>query len=385
MKKVLFIFFYTLSENGFSQYNLVPNHSFEDTISCPSNGNQLNLVPPWYNPNTSSPDYFNQCFLWGSPVFLQIPRSGIGNVGGVLYEKTSPNLRDYFASPLINSLAANKKYCVEFYVLAWNHSLYGISNIGMYLSADSVYSNNQINLPYQPQIVNPAGNILEDTVNWVLISGDYIASGGEKYIVIGNFNNDLNTIKDTITQQDTIAYYAYYLIDDVSVTFCDTCTKPVAKFNYTKNDLTATFNNLTNDTATNWYWDFGDGKADTAQNPVHTYDSMGTYTVTFVACNFICCDTMVGQVSVSVGVDEIRNIDYRLRVYPNPADEEVTITAKGGEKIIITDLTGRKIKEYKISLYQLKINTDEFDNGIYFLCLYSDGRIAATEKLVIVK
>lgn len=38
-------------------------------------------------------------------------------------------------------------------------------------------------------------------------------------------------------------------------------------------------------TATEWFWDFGDGDTSTAQNPVHIYTESGAYTVTLTASN----------------------------------------------------------------------------------------------------
>ena len=43
--------------------------------------------------------------------------------------------------------------------------------------------------------------------------------------------------------------------------------------------------------ATSWYWWFGDGDTSTAMSPTHTYDSVGTYTVTLVASLGSCTDT----------------------------------------------------------------------------------------------
>jgi cobaltochelatase CobN len=37
--------------------------------------------------------------------------------------------------------------------------------------------------------------------------------------------------------------------------------------------------------ATSWLWDFGDGENSTQQNPIHVYDSVGTYSVTLTATN----------------------------------------------------------------------------------------------------
>ena len=46
-------------------------------------------------------------------------------------------------------------------------------------------------------------------------------------------------------------------------------------------DLTCTFTDTsTDDGPLSWSWAFGDGGSSTAQNPVHIYESAGTYTVT---------------------------------------------------------------------------------------------------------
>jgi gliding motility-associated-like protein len=42
--------------------------------------------------------------------------------------------------------------------------------------------------------------------------------------------------------------------------------------------------------ATTWSWDFGDGANGTQQNPVHTYQDSGTYTITLRAMNGACWD-----------------------------------------------------------------------------------------------
>lgn len=42
---------------------------------------------------------------------------------------------------------------------------------------------------------------------------------------------------------------------------------------------------ITEQTATEWYWDFGDGNSSTLENPTHTYAAAGLYTVTLLAGN----------------------------------------------------------------------------------------------------
>jgi len=42
---------------------------------------------------------------------------------------------------------------------------------------------------------------------------------------------------------------------------------------------------------TSWLWDFGDGSTSTEQNPVHTYESEGAFTVKLTATNSAGSDT----------------------------------------------------------------------------------------------
>lgn len=63
------------------------------------------------------------------------------------------------------------------------------------------------------------------------------------------------------------------------------------------------FNN-TSFNATSYFWDFGDGRTSTQQNPVLIYTTAGNYTITFVAINPASCngtDTLVLNVDVKDG------------------------------------------------------------------------------------
>ncbi|MEP7169801.1 MAG: T9SS type A sorting domain-containing protein, partial [Bacteroidota bacterium] len=129
------------------------------------------------------------------------------------------NIREYIEGVLVDSLVGGHTYCVQFYVSLADRCIYATDKIGAYFSHDSIinYSTHQ-NLPVVPQVENIAGNIISDTLNWVSIIGNFTAQGGEKYITIGNFRTDSLTLNDTIPWG--VYYFAYYYIDDVSVTDC---------------------------------------------------------------------------------------------------------------------------------------------------------------------
>ena len=61
---------------------------------------------------------------------------------------------------------------------------------------------------------------------------------------------------------------------------------PVAGFSSQVSGLEVTFTDTSTDsdgTISSWAWTFGDGQTSTSQNPVHTYATEGTYSVTLVA------------------------------------------------------------------------------------------------------
>jgi len=214
--------------------NLVANPSFEIYDTCPCGTNGIHLAAPWYNPGLISSDYYNVC---DSPGSLGVPNNSIGyqfaNSGGAYagiccyYYDINHSIRGYIGVELDYSLIQGKKYCVSFYISLSDSSWYAISEIGAYFSKTKIVQTYQAPLPYIPQFVSPKDLILDDKENWRLIEGAFIAEGGEKFITIGNYQD--NASIDT-TRMGTFAWYtvgAIYYIDDVSVTLCDTASPVV--------------------------------------------------------------------------------------------------------------------------------------------------------------
>jgi len=64
--------------------------------------------------------------------------------------------------------------------------------------------------------------------------------------------------------------------------------------------LTVTFTDNSTGSITSWLWDFGDSTTSTEQNPVHTYDTDGTYTVSLTVSDGVTSDTMTKTDYISV-------------------------------------------------------------------------------------
>ena len=246
---LLFVCFHC---NVKAQINLVPNYSFEIDSLCPNNAGQIDYSVPWYNPTWGSPDYFNSCD--GSAInSYGVPQSWIGNQNartgnayaglfGYIGQSGDPNEgKEYIQVKLVDSLIEQKQYCIGFYVNfaksplgALTYNNVAITEIGMYVSDTAISSSNLFYLPFIPQIQSPDSVYLNDTVNWVEISGTYMAHGGEKYITIGNFNAHTDTI-GVVNHNNYSA--SYYFIDDVSVIDCDSLIVGEDKLGNKNNEL----------------------------------------------------------------------------------------------------------------------------------------------------
>jgi hypothetical protein len=123
MKKFLLLFYsLVFSANVFGQ-NLVPNPSFEDTITCPYYNGSLAPIANWHSFGNSV-DCFHSCSstmrVPNSPFGYQYPHSGEAMIGLVTYVWPSspgwPNYREYAGVKLLDTLNIGTKYYLSFYM-----------------------------------------------------------------------------------------------------------------------------------------------------------------------------------------------------------------------------------------------------------------------------
>ncbi|MBD3635701.1 MAG: hypothetical protein HUJ25_00005 [Crocinitomicaceae bacterium] len=210
--------------------NLVPNPSFEDTVYCPAGTFDLGSMNNWTDASDGSPDFFHSCngTTAGVPnnVFgEQLAHTGSAYAGISVYDTLDTwSYREYIQVELIPPLQASQTYFVSLYVsLAGGNIDYAIQELGIYFSSSLINETTDTTLNFVPQIENDAG-VITDTINWTEINGSFIASGGEQFLIIGNFNRKQNSTAQQV--KNTGAAYSYYYIDDVCVsTDSLTCTE----------------------------------------------------------------------------------------------------------------------------------------------------------------
>ncbi len=225
------IIFFLMSTYIWGQ-NVVPNPSFETYSACPTVFDQIARATGWNTPTSGTSDYFNACDAGScasSTNWVSVPgnyfgseaaRTGSGYAGLISFYDPSavPEYREYIQAQLVSPLIAGTTYDVAFYVSCADGTCgsgggISINKLGAYISA-APPTGGFIVLPFTPQILSPG--LINSTTGWTLISGTFLAAGGEEYITIGNFSNDASTTIGNGPLTFT-KYVAYYYIDDVCV------------------------------------------------------------------------------------------------------------------------------------------------------------------------
>jgi gliding motility-associated-like protein len=230
MKTRYFVLFCFITKT--KAQNLVPNYSFEDTVDCLNS--DISNSPPWCSSGLSGTLHFTTCqfdptlrtpFQYATPCIqsYQVPRTG--NAYAVIGIYNMNKLTNYYSNPQVklkDTLRLNKTYCVTFYVSLFNYCRYSTDKIGARLSNTPLSciaigsGTTNIAGTFTPQIVSPSGVQLDDTLNWMEVSGLYTALGNELYLSVGDFflQSQHSIVNSYPSNCNGVA--EYYL-DDVSV------------------------------------------------------------------------------------------------------------------------------------------------------------------------
>mgnify|MGYP001384877292 CR=1 FL=1 len=258
--KHCFSFILLFSIFSLSSQNLVPDPSFDDFYSNVSACGAIDTGITTTNRTSffRSPKVLRH---WSSPTFgisgiadslcgtvprnywdYQIPKDGSGYALLRLYHHSEgfnppqsifSNSRSYLQTELSQTLEKNKYYRVSFYVspsiyIPGNDAnFYATSTIGAHLSAIRITDfptpiREDSNVLYvNPQIENDTNRFFDDTTKWYQVCGIIKATGGEKWLTIGNFKGNRDTKLGSILKARNGPYTLYEnascFIDFVSV------------------------------------------------------------------------------------------------------------------------------------------------------------------------
>lgn len=122
---------------------------------------------------------------------------------------------EYLQGELTEALIAGQTYVFSIEISLAEKSGRAVSGLGVYFSPEKVEEKNNKMLNLKPQIV--FDEFIEDKENWVTVTGTFVATGGEKYFVLGAFENTF-TAKSIVTpKKENDNKRAYYYVNGTSL------------------------------------------------------------------------------------------------------------------------------------------------------------------------
>ena len=388
--------------------NYVFNGSFEKIYDC-SPPYLLNKAKGWSNLGSDStkfggPIYSTGC-LGNAPytdVGFQYPRTGevFFRHGPYCLNPCSYYYsRGYAKNRLKENLKTNGTYCVKMFVCRQNQCPYAISDFGFYFGDNTLDTINYSNCPITyltPQISNPTNNIIIDTLNWSAISGTFVATGNEKYLVFGNFQSNAATTASLVDNSWGTGVWAEYFVDDVSCIEVDLAAYAGPDRAVIPGDSVYIGRELdfAIDSGCTWY------KLPNMVTPLIKASGLwvkpattSTYVVKQVLdCSSLKSDTVVVYMN-PLGIVSSSEVENDLQLFPNPARDMLELSSANLDvlrkinKLQIIDQYGQLLKEEEINFENkpIRIKTDELHNGVYFITINTTQNNQILKKLVIYK
>jgi len=87
----------------------------------------------------------------------------------------------------------------------------------------------------------------------------------------------------------------------------------------------------------------------------------------------------IGDTGV-VSVPELEVDNVQLKIFPNPASSQFTVTAHTRiNQVLVSDITGRTIKSVNADDLQLDFDTSGMNNGIYVISVYTEEGVTVSK------
>lgn len=162
---------------------------------------------------------------------------------------------------------------------------------------------------------------------------------------------------------------------------------PQASGIYVQGNYPTVFFAVTNPQNVSTYsWNFGDGStAGNAPSGIsHTYEEDGQYTVMCTITNDCGTQTLTQSITIHNTASVAENTIAGLKVYPNPASDKITVSLEGNKEASATIYTVSGSLLYETSLFQsqAEISVQNWEKGIYFVHVTSEGSTSVTRIVV---
>lgn len=206
--------------------NLVVNPSFEEYVHCPTDFSQIDSVIGWQAIG-GSPDYFNACAddtmtVPYNPAGYQWPSDGLGYAGVGFFETWNKEyMQGMLSTPLQPGVPTHVSMRVSPGIFGnpifSSSPRYFASHIGLRFSTLPLsYQMSFGTLEFNTAVLD-LPTILDDTLNWTILSATFVPDSAYGYVQIGSFFIDsLCQALEVDTVPDGLVF-AYSFVDVVCV------------------------------------------------------------------------------------------------------------------------------------------------------------------------
>ncbi|MCX7696885.1 MAG: N-acetylmuramoyl-L-alanine amidase [Bacteroidales bacterium] len=317
--------------------------------------------------------------------YPQVTISTQGNGAHILYDNINPSTPGAKIVSLVTDSAHNISLAFECLVnVDLTSPVFSWVRDGINIDVDTLYDSQVYSASWEAQ--DPNSGIsqywfalgtapgLDDVITWastgtltqITIPLPSLVYGQRYYASIRALNG---AGKDSYAYSDGFVYWTQNLPQAAFHPDQDTVFLPNA---------TVTFINESQN-ATTFLWDFGDGQTSTQVNPVHTYTTSGSYTVSLIASNSpLPSDTLVVPQCVTVlNSSFVSEFEMGIYIYPIPFEHELSIRFEKpfSGKVSLYDMIGQIVFQDVIDnreLVQVK-QLASLSEGQYMLLLQSSS------------
>ncbi|TSJ45588.1 T9SS type A sorting domain-containing protein [Fluviicola chungangensis] len=167
----------------------------------------------------------------------------------------------------------------------------------------------------------------------------------------------------------------------------DVMGAPTASTIYVQNNMpTYTFTILNPQNANQYSWDFGDGTtiANAPGTVSHTYLTAGPRQVSVTLTNECGTETVIATVVVTSTAGLETNAIDGLNVYPNPANEFVTVELPSATQAIgsLFTMAGSLVRTIDSFTAKTEVSVADLTPGVYFLHIQSEDKTSVIKLVV---
>ena len=167
---------------------------------------------------------------------------------------------------------------------------------------------------------------------------------------------------------------------------------PVANFEFEVEDSTVTLMNSSS-SATNYFWNFGDGTTSEEMDPTHQYNELGDFEVQLIATNADCgTDTITQVVSITMPTTSVDLTEYLedFQLFPNPNTGQFTLLMEGESREVMNfrmiNILGQVIHQETLDFRSGHLRKmfvmDGLSSGTYLIELRSEDEVMYRKVII---